>query len=147
MSLDHPGTTQNPVPFTRRAGSTPASGTMRFEEAVPECSPGACNEFCIDEGSLRAVLPLRGATTASSIGGSHREAGTMSQIEDLFAGRDVQGLLDIATDRSKKMERRAAKERLCDLAREGDARAKEVCMQFFGIYFMNGRMVRTRRSW
>jgi hypothetical protein len=71
----------------------------------------------------------------------------MSQVDDLFAARDAQGLLDIAVDKSRKSERREAKDRLCDLALEGDAAAKDICMQFFGIYVSDGRMIRTRKSW
>jgi hypothetical protein len=71
----------------------------------------------------------------------------MSQIDDLFTAGDAQGLLDIALDKSRKSERREAQERLCDLAREGQAEAKDICMQFFGIYISEGRMIRTRKSW
>ena len=71
----------------------------------------------------------------------------MSQIDDLFAAGDAQGLLDIARDKSRKSERREAQDRLCGLARDGHAEAKNICMQFFGIYFSEGRMIRTRRSW
>lgn len=71
----------------------------------------------------------------------------MSQIDDLFTAGDAQGLLDVALDKSRKSERREAKERLCDLALKGHAEAKDICMQFFGIYVSEGRVIRTRRSW
>ena len=71
----------------------------------------------------------------------------MSQIDDLFTAGDAQGLLDIALDKSRKSERREAKERLCDLALKGHAEAKDICMQFFGIYVSEGKVIRTRRSW
>jgi len=71
----------------------------------------------------------------------------MSQIDDLYQARDAQGLLDVALDKSRKSERRVAEERLYALAREGDAAAKDICMQFFGVYISEGRVIRTRKSW
>jgi hypothetical protein len=71
----------------------------------------------------------------------------MTQIDDLYRARDAQGLSDVALDKSRKSERRDAEERLCDLAREGDAAAKDICMQFLGIYISGAREIRTRKSW